>query len=272
MSTIKLVRRLGQAGVVLTTAGLAVLLGGGIASAHVTARVIGEDAAQGGYTKITFRVPNEDDTAGTTKLEVRFPQDTPISSLRTKPMPGWTAQVVMGKLAAPVKSGDTEITEAVTSVSWTAGPGVRIGPGEFAEFEVSGGPLPRNADKLIMPTAQTYDNGKVVDWNAPPPAKGAEEPEHPAPMIALAPAGAGDGDHAAPAAGPAPDGAQASGSGTAGTTNTAAAAGTTDTTARWLGGIGLVVGALGLGFGAGATLRARRVTAAASEARAGDGS
>ena len=33
---------------------------------------------------------------------------------------------------------------------------------------------------------------------------------------------------------------------------------TTDTTARWLGGIGLVLGALGAALGIGATLRGRR--------------
>jgi hypothetical protein len=32
----------------------------------------------------------------------------------------------------------------------------------------------------------------------------------------------------------------------------------TDTTARWLGGIGLLVGALGLGLGVGAVARTRR--------------
>jgi hypothetical protein len=50
----------------------------------------------------------------------------------------------------------------------------------------------------------------------------------------------------------------------------AAASGTSDGTARWLGGAGLVVGALGLGVGVGATLRARKAgTAAASNATTG---
>jgi hypothetical protein len=45
----------------------------------------------------------------------------------------------------------------------------------------------------------------------------------------------------------------------------APASSTSDGTARWLGGAGLVVGALGLGIGVGATLRARKAgTAAAS--------
>jgi hypothetical protein len=38
----------------------------------------------------------------------------------------------------------------------------------------------------------------------------------------------------------------------------------TDTTARWLGGIGLVLGALGLGLGGGALLRSRRGSAQAA--------
>jgi periplasmic copper chaperone A len=256
MSTNRLMRRIGQVGVVLTAAGLAVLLGGGIATAHVTAKVIGEPAKQGGFTKITFRVPNEDDAAGTVKLEVKVPPETPIASLRTKPVPGWTAVVTKGKLPKPIMNHDAEVTEGVTSVTWTADPGVKIKPGEFGEFEVSGGPMPAT-DKLMLPAVQTYDNGKVVSWDAPPPAQGAEEPEHPAPVVALAPADAAD---AAAAVAPA-NSAQA---GTGGGTNAAAATSTTDTTARWLGGIGLVVGALGLGFGAGATLRARRTVAAAA--------
>lgn len=261
MSTNNLLRRAGRVGAVLAVAGTAVLLGGGIASAHVTARVIGEPATQGGYTKITFRVPNEDATAGTVKLEVKFPADHPIASLSTKAIPGWTVQVTKTKLDKPIKTDDAEISEAVSTVAWTANPGVRIAPGEFAEFEVSGGPLPDNTDKLVIPALQTYEGGKVVSWTEQPPAAGAAEPEHPAPVVALSPKGAKDSDHA--------DSAQPAGdnqvSNAASTTSTAG----TDTTARWLGGIGLVVGALGLGFGAGATLRARKATATS---KAGQGS
>ena len=266
MSTNRLLRRAGQAGVVLSAAGLAVVLSAGAASAHVTARVIGETAKQGGFTKITFRVPNEDQTAGTTKVEVKFPTDTPVSSLRTKPVAGWTATVNKITLDKPVKQGDTEIKEAVGSVVWTANPGVRIGPTEFGEFEVSGGPMPAT-DKLVLPALQTYDNGKVVSWIEPPSADG-KEPEHPAPVIQLAKADpkGGDDDMAAPAA----NGNSQAGN-TGGTSGTAAASSTsnTDKTARWLGGIGLVVGALGLGVGAGATLRARRAIA---NTKVGEGS
>jgi periplasmic copper chaperone A len=271
MSTNGLIRRIGQVGVVVTAASLAVVFsGGGVASAHVTARVIGETATQGGFTKITFRVPNEDDTAGTTKLEVKIPQETPIASLRTKPIPGWTAQIVKGKLDKPIKSHNSEITEGVTSVTWTANPGTRINPGEFGEFEVSGGPMPE-VDKLILPAFQTYDNNKTVPWDAPPPAAGAEEPEHPAPVVALAKKPA-EGEATAPANNNNAQANAAPGNGGSTSASASASASTTDKTARWLGGIGLVVGALGLGIGAGATLRARKAVASAKAATAGQGS
>jgi hypothetical protein len=148
----------------------------------------------------------------------------------------------------------TDVTDAVTKVTWTAQPGTKIAAGstEFQEFEVSAGPLPSNVDQLVLPTVQTYEGGKVVNWNEVAPAGGAE-PEYPAPTVMLAAATtAGHGSTAADA------------SAAAGHTE-AAASGTSDETARWLGGAGLVVGALGLGVGVGATLRARKAgTAAAS--------
>ncbi|TDV50865.1 YcnI family protein [Actinophytocola oryzae] len=247
-------RFMARAGIVAIAAGVATMFSGGLASAHVTAKVLGEAAAKGGYTKITFRVPNEEENAGTIKLEVKFPADSPVSGARTKPMPGWTAQINKVTLDKPVKVHNAEVKEAVGSVVWTAS-GTRIAPGEFQEFELSVGPLPDNTDQLMMPAIQTYDDGTVVAWDQPT-KEGEEEPEHPAPVIALAAEG-GDDHHGddAPAADP-ENAAMAS------DTNEAQAASTSDTTARWLGGAGLVVGALGAGFGIGATLRARKATAA----------
>ena len=249
-------RFIARAGVVTVAAGVAAVLGTGLASAHVTANVIGETAAKGGYAKITFRVPNEDEAAGTVKLEVKFPADTPLSGARTKPMPGWTGQVNMVALDKPVEINKAEVKEAVSSVVWTAAPGTRIGPGEFQEFELSVGPLPDNTDELVMPAVQTYDSGKVVAWDQPM-KDGEEEPEHPAPEIALA--AAGEDDHHGTAAA---DTAADTHDEDAATETNAAAADSTDDTARWLGGIGLVLGALGVGFGVGATVRSRRTATA----------
>jgi periplasmic copper chaperone A len=247
--------RITRACVLAAVTGAAVLLSTGVASAHVTARIIGESTTQGEYSKSTFRVPNEEDNAGTVKLEIKLPADAPMSSVRPKAVQGWTAKVTKAKLDEPIESHGAEITEAASTVTWTANRGVRIAPGEFGEFELSVGPLPE-VDQLVIPAIQTYEGNKVVAWDAPPPEEGGEEPEHPAPVIALS-AASEDGDAHGAANTAANTASDESGDGS---TESAAPASSSDDTARWLGGAGLVVGALGLGFGVGATMRARRAT------------
>jgi hypothetical protein len=98
-------------------------------------------------------------------------------------------------------------------------------------------------DRLVLPAVQTYDDGEVVAWDQAPTPDGAE-PERPAPTVSLSPAAAAPG---APAAAPV----------AAVQPSVPSAAGPADPTARWLGGAGLLLGALGLGLGAGSLLRHR---------------
>ncbi|MGI8309277.1 YcnI family copper-binding membrane protein [Saccharopolyspora hattusasensis] len=226
-------------------------MGAGTASAHVTAQP--GEAAKGGYAKVAFRVPNERPNAGTVQVKVTLPEQYPLSSVRTKPMPGWNVQVERVQIA-PVEVAGAQVTEAVRSITWTAQPGNRIGPNEFNEFEVSLGALPTNTDELVMPTTQTYDNGEVVNWDAPPPAEGAAEPEHPAPALKLVEEADGEHSHGG-----------ASHQEPAEETK----AGSADNAARWLGGAGLVVGALGLGVGAGALARSRNAGPGAAKQESG---
>lgn len=241
---------------VLGTSALLLLGFAGTASAHVSANVYGDQPEQGGYGAVVLRVPNEEPDAGTVKVQLSLPTEYGITSARTKPVAGWTAQIQKKTLDAPVTNGaGDQVREVVTGITWTAEQGQEIAAGttEYQEFAVSLGRLPSNIDTLLLPTAQTYDSGKVVRWDQPPAPDGSE-PEHPAPNVRLAAAsehghgGAGEQGKAKPAEG-ASDGSAGSG----------------DSTARWLGGAGLVVGALGLGLGAGATLRARKAVATAKE-------
>lgn len=172
-------RRLGvvAAGVV---AGLAVAAGA--ASAHVT--VNPNSATQGGYTKLTFRVPNEKASASTTKVEVVVPTDNPIPSISVKPVPGWTAVIERSKLATPVKDDDgNEVTDAISKITWTASGDAAIKPGQFQEFDISAGPLPQ-VDQIVFKALQTYSDGDIVRWIDVPRA--GEEVDHPAPVLKLA--------------------------------------------------------------------------------------
>ena len=86
----------------------------------------------------------------------------------------------------------------------------RVKPGSVS-------PLPEGVDTLNFPVDQTYSDGKVVKWNEPVPASGAE-PEHPAPQLKLV----ADSNDQAPAA--------------------ASADNLSDTVARLLAAAGLVLG------------------------------
>lgn len=230
-----------RATVLAATFGLAGLLGAGVASAHVTANVYGSQPQQGGSGTIVFRVPNEEENTGTTKVEIDFNPEYAISTVRYKPIPGWTAQVTKTPQPTPVKDGrNLDVTDPVTSIVFTAQPGSEIAKGgtEFQEFEISAGNLPSTVDKLVLPAIQTYDNGQVVRWDQV--QNGSTEPEHPAPTVQLV---AASTEAQTPSVS---------------TTGDSSAASSTDDTARWLGGAGLVVGALGLGVGAGAVLRGRK--------------
>ncbi|MDJ0335514.1 YcnI family protein [Salinibacterium sp. G-O1] len=158
------------------TAGLALAVAAPLAaSAHVSVDPTQSEA--GSYSVITFRVPNESETAGTTRVEVSLPTDTPFTSVRYVPVAGWTAELVRSTLPEPVTVGESEITEAVTSVIWTADPGAEIVAGELQLFPLSVGPVP-DTGSIVLPTEQTYNDGSVVSWS-----ETGEDAEHPAPVL-----------------------------------------------------------------------------------------
>jgi uncharacterized protein YcnI len=224
------------------TVGAAVLTlsSGTLAWAHV--QVIPETTAVGSeITKLTFRVPNESDTAGTTALSISLPTKTPFAEVLAEPVEGWTVTVTEAKLPEPVTLDGTKLTEAPSTVTWTATKGHQVGPGQFQEFAVSAGPIPEGAKELSFPATQTYSDGTVVKWNQPQPA-GADEPEHPVPSFTVTAAvveGATPAESAA--ASPAAALPQAN--------DAVAEVDSSDGTARALAAGGLVAGGLGLLLG-----------------------
>lgn len=229
----RLTRLVALTGVGLLVAG-ALLLPAGSADAHV--RVIPDNPTSGSFSALTFRVPNESEIAGTIKVSVQLPQDTPFLYVSTKPVSGWSVKAVTETLPAPIDHDGTTITKAVRTVTWTADDGIQIGPGQYQEFSLSVGPLP-DPGTIELPAIQTYSDGSVVSWNEPTPASG-EEPEHPAPAFAVAPATEATDDHHGAAATPSAQAGHQDQTGAAASDGASA----DDPTARALGGLGLAAG------------------------------
>ncbi|MFE5618371.1 YcnI family protein [Streptomyces sp. NPDC056470] len=225
-----------------------VVLLSGTAFAHVGVQPQGE-AAKGGYATVNVKVPNERDNASTIKVEVNFPADHPLASVMPQPVPGWKSEVTKSKLAKPLELHGKSINEAVTKVTWTAEGGAKIGPGQFQQFPLSLGQLPEDTDQLVIKAIQTYDNNEVVRWIEEP--KDGAELQNPAPVLKLSAASDdhhGGGAKADDKAGH-DDKAKDEAKGDKAHTESAADSGSSDTTARVLGVVGILVGVAGVAFG-----------------------
>ena len=186
-------------------------------------------APKGSDAVLSFNVPNESEDASTTEVAIVFPADHPIAEAAVLPIAGWTATVATAKADQPIQTDEGEVTEAVSRVTWTGG---KIDPGQFQQFTVSVG-LPDDTDELVFKALQTYSDGTKVSWIEEETPGGAE-PEHPAPVLTLTEAANATPSTTAPA-----------------TTNTTPAAKdlakqSDVDSAKTLGVLGLIVGALGL--------------------------
>jgi uncharacterized protein YcnI len=187
------------------------------ASAHVHAS--SDDAVRGGTALVTFEVPNESTKgAATTAFTIDLSN---VTSVQTEAKPGWTAN-----FDRDAASG------TVHSVTWTAAPNGGIPVDQFGLFRITV-KLP-DADTVSFRANQTYADGSMVKWDQVP-KPGEAEPSNPAPMLTLTEGSAPPPTHhqhpPTAAATPASQKPRA----------------TADNTARVLGGVALLFGALGIG-------------------------
>ncbi len=162
------------------------------ASAHVT--VNPNTAEPGSYATVQFRVPNESETATTTRVEVQLPTDTPFVYAAYEPIPGWTITVVESALPEPVEVEGNTIAEAPTSIVFQADPGYGVAPGQFQNLAVVLGPVP-DVGHVLLPAVQTYDDGTVAEWTATPEQVADDDTLEPAPVLYVTDTPPGD-EHA----------------------------------------------------------------------------
>lgn len=235
--------RFKRTGAAIAAATSLMVFGIGPASAHVG--VTPQSTTEGGYTELTFSVPNESETAGTNKVKVELPTKTPFTSVRAKPVPGWTTDVVTRELPQPVEVQGTTVTKAPVSVVWTAD-GKGVLPEQYQTFSISVGTLPEAGTTVKLPTAQFYTDGTVSSWGQ---TGAAEESSGEVPSFITTAETAAQQQEAADAASTenasSSTGQQKTAAPTAADAE-ASADPAVDTTGRTLGWIGIGAGVLGL--------------------------
>jgi uncharacterized protein YcnI len=148
----------------------AALLAPAAAQAHISIHPNAVPA--GAFATLTFRVPNESDSASATKIAIQMPPG--FTDVSAAPPPGWSFAVKTRKLATPVQTDAGTVTTEVSELDFSGG---KIPPGQFGQFPISvvipGAP----GSVLTFKTVQTYSNGQVDSWI------GAPTSEKPAPPI-----------------------------------------------------------------------------------------
>ena len=164
----------------------AVLAAAGPAGAHAVPSE--SEAPAGSYLKFDMRIGHGCGEEGnTTKVEIQIPEG--IYSATAQVVPGWTISKTAQALDEPVDDGHGgQYTERDAVVTWEGGP---LMHDQLEEFGLSVKLPDTPGETLYFPTIQTCDNGETNDW-VQIAEEGEEEPESPAPAIALTEA-AGDG-------------------------------------------------------------------------------
>jgi uncharacterized protein YcnI len=227
------------------------------ALAHVT--VHSSDAVSGGSdAELSFRVPDEESSASTTKVEIVLPTDQALAGAYAQPKAGWTLVTTNRKLATPITTDDGKITDVLATATWTATSG-GIKANQYDEFNLAVGQLPK-ADSLVFKALQTYSDGNVVRWIELKAPGATADPEHPAPVLTLSsPAPADAGGSSAPSAS---GSAAASPSAAPATTSSSDTTKASDSSAKTLGGAGLGVAVLAALLALAALVRSGRAAGA----------
>jgi uncharacterized protein YcnI len=168
-------------------------------------------------------------TLTATKVEVDIPATTPSPSLSYLAVPGWDTELETKTAPKPVTVDRTQITEAVTTGSWTAQPGSEIKENEIRQFTLSVGAVP-DTGKSALNVLQAYSDGSVVEGNGT-----GENAARPSPVLYL---------NDKPAAGHRADAVTTPVAGH--DSGATASAASSDTLARVFGIDGLVVAAVGV--------------------------
>jgi hypothetical protein len=227
---------------VASIGGLAVaLVLAAAAPAFAHAELEPTSATGGTVADLELHLENEQSDAGTTQVDLRFPDGQPLVVAELPAASGWTATVEGGQVGSEA-----------TGITWTR-PAASASPDDNPVLPLRLGPLPAAGGRLQFKVLQTYSNGTIDRWIEDWPA-GAPEPDMPGPVLDVA-------------AGQSPTSVDTTPGSTAATTSTTAA--TTTTTSNNSGDddsntvpivLAIVAAVVVIGGGAAVIARRRRPT------------
>lgn len=235
------IQRVAIGGLVATAA---VIVGGGLASAHVTIQE--DEIVAGAYSLVTIAVPHGCGESPTTEIRIQMPESIPAVTPTVNP--NWDVDKVMETLDEPIHGAHGDITERVSEVVYTAKTPLPDGYRDAFELSLQ---APADASGLLFfPTVQTCEEGETGWIEIPADGQDPFELESPAPFVNVVAATDADAGHSA--------------DGTAAATDSddeSAEASTDDSddgSSNGLAIAALVVGVLGLGTAVVAIARTRK--------------
>ncbi|WP_075795499.1 YcnI family copper-binding membrane protein [Massilia putida] len=144
-----------------------------LAHAHIT--IAPASAPAGAYQTIVFKVGHGCDGSATTGITVLLPDGV---TAKPMPKPGWTINLVEGKLATPLQIHGKTITSAVREIAWRGGP---LPDAYYDEFTLQA-KLPDLPARYVFKVGQQCEKGRT-DWSDVDPAS-----KTPAPVLEVMPA------------------------------------------------------------------------------------
>lgn len=151
---------------------IAALFAAPLAHAHII--VAPASAPAGAYQTLVFKVGHGCDGSATTGITVSLPDGV---TAKPMPKPGWTINLVEGKLAAPLRMHGKTITSAVREITWRGGP---LPDAYYDEFTLQAR-LPDAPGRYVFKVGQQCGNVHV-DW------AGDAASKTPAPALDVVPA------------------------------------------------------------------------------------
>jgi len=152
-----------------------VMISSGVGYAHTGFEP--DAVAPGSVAELALSVAAENDAAGTTTIQLVFPDGLPITVVEIPPVPGWTATLDGGSLGQPA-----------TGITWSR-PSGPVGESPVVRMKL--GPVPVQPGQIQFKVLQTYADGEIARWIQDWPA-GGPEPEMPGPVLALEAGAAGE--------------------------------------------------------------------------------